>query len=300
MQRAGTGMDQQGRPIVANALGTVFIVDDEPDVCRAVDRLLRSASYETRAFTSAVEFMSAHDPARPGCIILDFELGRRGLDGLKIQAALAASGCLQPVIFLTGRASIAISVAALRAGAVDFITKPFDDQRLFRAVSEALAIDAENRRAKLILGAVERRLATLTPREREVLEHVVKGRLNKQIAADLGTVEKTVKVHRSRVMHKMGARSLAELVLIAHTAGISPATLGGAASEGGAVERMIARYYELVQEYRTGGAGERGEEESQQLTQCQTTDEPRWPDAPRRMTGRVGDLDTNQVDLHEC
>jgi len=220
---------------------TVYIVDDEPEVCRGLDRLLRTESYETRTFISAVDFLSAHDPEMPGCVILDFDLATPGFDGLKLQSMLADSGCLRPVIFLTGRANIATSVAALRCGAVDFLTKPIDADGLFKALREALEIDSLNRRAAVLLKSISRRLATLTPREREVLEHVVRGRLNKQIAADLGTVEKTIKVHRSRVMCKMGARSLAELVQLANSVGIGAATVCAAGAEGTAIDRFRDR-----------------------------------------------------------
>lgn len=202
---------------------TVFIVDDEPEVCRALDRLLRSASYATRTFGSATEFLGSPELERPGCVLLDYDLASPEMNGLTVQAKLVASGCPRPIIFLSGRADIETSVAALRGGAVDFLTKPFDERELFRAVGEALAIDAAHRRIGRMLGGIEQRLNTLTARERQVLEHVARGRLNKQIAADLGTVEKTVKVHRSRVMRKMGARSLAELVQLASAAGVVPA-----------------------------------------------------------------------------
>ncbi len=204
------------------APGLIYIVDDEPEVCRALDRLLRSASYETRTFSSASEFLACHDPRLPGCVLLDYDLASPDVNGLKVQAQLAAKGCARPIVFLSGRADIAASVAALRGGAVDFLTKPFNDRQLFRAVGEALAIDAANRRVEQVLGGIEQRLRTLTAREREVLEHVVRGRLNKQIAADLGTVEKTIKVHRGRIMRKMGARSLAELIQLSSAAGVGP------------------------------------------------------------------------------
>jgi FixJ family two-component response regulator len=224
----------------------IYIVDDEPHVCRALERLLRSGSYQTRAFVSGVDFLSRHDPDRPGCVILDFDFSVPGLDGLKVQSMLAASGCLRPVIFLTGRANIATSVAALRSGAVDFLTKPVDAEALFCAVREALEIDALTRRAAVFLKSVSQRHATLTPREREVLEQVVRGRLNKQIAADLGTVEKTIKVHRSRVMTKMGARSLAELVQIANSIGIGTAPIREWGGERRTIERVRNRLHRLA------------------------------------------------------
>jgi len=141
-------------------------------------------------------------------------------DGLEVQAMLRAAGCLHPIIFLTANGNIPRTVAAIRAGAVNFLTKPFEEKLLFEAVDEALRINAVQRQSSMQCRAITDRLATLTPRERQVLEHVVRGRLNKQIAADLGTVEKTIKVHRGRVMQKMGARSLAELVQLAGSVGV--------------------------------------------------------------------------------
>jgi FixJ family two-component response regulator len=198
---------------------TVFIVDDDAEVRRALGRLLNSATYEAREFGSATEFLAAHDPEPAGCIILDLAMGDFG--GLEVQASLAAAGCRRPIIFLTGNGSIESSVTAIRAGAVNFLTKPVGDQDLFAAIEEALRIDAAERQKGVFRVALEGRLGTLTPRERQVLDRVVAGRLNKQIAADLGIVEKTTKVHRARVMHKMGARSLAELVRLASVAGIT-------------------------------------------------------------------------------
>lgn len=199
----------------------VFIVDDDAEVRRALGRVLRSAAYMIRPFGSAVEFLAAHDPQIAGCVILDLAMPE--LNGLEVQAALASSGCRRPIIFLTGNGSIATSVSAMRAGAVNFLTKPVDNGELFAAVEEALRIDVAERSIVSHRCAAVERLGTLTPRERQVLDHVVAGRLNKQIAADLGTVEKTVKVHRARVMQKMGTRSLAELVQLAVCVGIASA-----------------------------------------------------------------------------
>lgn len=214
----------------------VFIVDDDADVRRALQRLLRSAAYETRAFGSATGFLAAHDPGVVGCVILD--LAMPDLNGLEVQAALATSGCHRPIVFLTGNGSIATSVCAMRAGAVNFLTKPVENGELFAAVEEALKIDIAERSIKSLRHAAAGRLGTLTPRERQVLDHVVAGRLNKQIAADLGTVEKTIKVHRARVMQKMGTRSLAELVRLAVCAGIASAERGAV----GAVPEAEARF----------------------------------------------------------
>ena len=195
----------------------VFILDDDLDVRAALGRLLRSAGYRTREFDSAAAFFAVHRDV-PGCMLLDIAMP--GQDGFEVQARLRREGYLRPVIFLTGNANIQQTVAALKGGAVNFLVKPVEEQRLFRAIDEALQIDAENRGEAVLHRAVARRLSTLTPRERQVFELVVRGRLNKQIAAELGTVEKTVKVHRSRVMHKMGAHSLAELVRLAGSLGI--------------------------------------------------------------------------------
>jgi FixJ family two-component response regulator len=197
---------------------TIFIVDDDDDICRALSRLLRSAGYSTRTFSSTSEFLEQYDPEPPGCILLDLTMPEH--DGLEVQAMLASAGSKRPIIFLTGNGSIPATVAAIRAGAINFLTKPVTEPRLFEAVDEALRIDARRRsigRQSLVL---KERLESLTPRERQVLEQVIRGRLNKQVAADLGTVEKTIKVHRARVMKKMGARSLAELVQLATSAGL--------------------------------------------------------------------------------
>jgi FixJ family two-component response regulator len=198
---------------------TIYVVDDDVDVCRALGRLLRSAYYDVRLFTSAVEFLELHDPLLHGCIVLDFAMP--AMSGLEVQAALSRSGCRRPLIFLSAHGSIATSVDAMRAGAVTFLTKPIERRQLFGSIEEALRIDVALRRETSLQDAMLARLATLTPRERQVLSHVVSGRLNKQIAADLGTTEKTIKVHRARVMQKMSARSLAQLVRIAAVVGIT-------------------------------------------------------------------------------
>jgi FixJ family two-component response regulator len=203
---------------------TVFIVDDDPEVRRALMRLLRAAAFEVTAFRSAREFLSAHDPEAPGCLLLDVIMP--DVDGLELQASLRAAGCPLPVIFLTGSGDIPMSVQAMKAGAVNFLTKPVGAVALVAAVTEALQVDGAARHNRALERPLQQRLSTLTAREREVLTHVVAGQLNKQIAADLGTAVKTVKVHRARVMRKMGARSVAELVQFANRIGIvaKPAT----------------------------------------------------------------------------
>jgi FixJ family two-component response regulator len=205
---------------VTDAQTTVFLVDDDAGVLRALARLLRAAGHEVREFVSPQEFLAGHDPSVPGCAVFDVAMPE--LDGLQLQAALTAQGIERPVIFITGVGDVPVSVRAMKAGAVDFLTKPVNDRDLLGAIASAAARDAEARRRHEEVTAIASRLATLTRREREVLSHVVAGRLNKQIAYDLGTVEKTIKVHRGRMMSKMGARSVAELVRLAERAGIRP------------------------------------------------------------------------------
>jgi FixJ family two-component response regulator len=206
----------------------IYIVDDDADVCRALSRLLRSAGYDARIFTSSAQFLSAHDPLLHGCVVLDFAMPE--INGLQVQAALARSGCRRPIVFLSGQGDIPSSVDAMRGGAVTFLTKPVPKRELFAAIEEGLRVDLALRHQTSLQDAVLGRLATLTPREREVLSGVVAGRLNKQIAADLGTVVKTVKVHRARMMQKMGARSLAQLVRLAICVGITGDTASRAPS----------------------------------------------------------------------
>ena len=203
-----------------NAIPTVlYIVDDDPEVRRALARLLRSAGYTTRSFGSASEFLASGEARlSAGCIILD--LAMPGLSGLELQECLTAYGCHRPIIFLTGNGDISKTVRAMKAGAVNFLTKPVDDRELLAAIEEALRVDAAGRAAWTTRHSVSERLNTLTRRERQVFEQVVAGRLNKQIAAELGIVEKTIKVHRSRVMRKMQAGSLVELVHLASAVGV--------------------------------------------------------------------------------
>jgi FixJ family two-component response regulator len=204
---------------------TVFIVDDDPGVLRALARLLAAASYRTRSFASPEAFLSQHDPAEPGCAV--FDVAMPDVDGLELQRLLYDSGIERPIIFVTGQGDIPTSVRAMRAGAVDFLTKPVSSEALLAAVSRARQLDAQIRAARNETASIEARLARLTPREREVLTHVVAGRLNKQIAGDLGTVEKTIKVHRGRMMSKLGVRTVQDLVRLAERAGIRPHTANG-------------------------------------------------------------------------
>jgi len=202
-----------------DSMFTVFIVDDEPAVLKALTRLLCARGYEVRSYTSPRDFLASHDPAVPGCAVLDVSMP--GLDGLELQQALTAGGSHRPVIFITGKGDIPTSVRAMKGGAVDFLTKPVNDKDLLESIARAEELDAKSRRIDAELASIQTKIATLTPREREVLTHVVAGRLNKQIAGDLGTVEKTIKVHRSRMMEKLGVRTVADLVRLAGKAGIS-------------------------------------------------------------------------------
>lgn len=204
---------------MTDSLFTVFLVDDDAGVLRAVSRLLQTHGYKVQSFISAQDFLVNHDASIPGCAILDISMPN--LDGLALQQALTAEGVQRQVIFLTGQGDIPTSVRAMRAGAIDFLTKPVNDTDLFAAIARAERQDFEKRAANASLNSINARLAMLTPREREVMTHVVAGRLNKQIAGDLGTVEKTVKVHRSRVMRKLGVHSVADLVRLAEKAGIN-------------------------------------------------------------------------------
>ncbi len=197
---------------------TIYLVDDEPAIRKALARLLRTGGWRVEAFGSCEEFLHGHDPQATGCIVLDMMLP--GLSGEELQRLLADKRNPLPVIFITGQGDIPMCARALKSGAVEFLTKPVDADELFRAVNDAVNRDRENRRSLTHVAAINQRLALLTPREREVLGHVVAGKTNKMIAADLGTVEKTVKVHRGRVMEKMGANSLAELVRLAAQVGI--------------------------------------------------------------------------------
>ncbi|PWU10704.1 MAG: DNA-binding response regulator [Terriglobia bacterium] len=191
----------------------VFVVDDDPLVRDSVSDLLGSAGLPVQAFGSAPEFMRAKRPDASACLILDIELP--GLSGLDLQAELAVSGKEVPIIFLTGHGDIPKSVRAMKAGAVEFLTKPFRPQDLLDAVRQALLRDDKLRGQRADTRQFQERLGTLTPRERQVFELVVAGLLNKQIAGELGTTEMTIKVHRGRVMRKMQAASLADLVRMA-------------------------------------------------------------------------------------
>jgi FixJ family two-component response regulator len=196
----------------------VYVVDDDPSVLRALGRLVRSAGYDVETFSSAEEFLDFEHRELPGCLVLDVEMPTLG--GLELQEHLAAKDIALPVIFITGHGTVPKSVRAMKAGAVDFLQKPFQDDELLNVIAGAVARDRQARQERRQLRELRGRLKNLTPREREVFSLVVTGMLNKQIAFALGTTEKTVKVHRARVMQKLGADSLADLVHIADKLGI--------------------------------------------------------------------------------
>lgn len=199
-------------------MSTVFLVDDDAAVLKALSRLLRVKGYEVRPFASPLDFLEYHDASVPGCAV--FDVSMPDLDGLALQQVFNAGGCQRPVIFITGKGDIPKSVRAMKAGAIDFLTKPVSDVELLEAIARAETVDARMRQTRAQLTEIEAKIATLTPREREVLTHVVTGRLNKQIANDLGTVEKTIKVHRGRMMEKLAVHTVADLVRMAEKAGI--------------------------------------------------------------------------------
>ena len=199
---------------------TVYLVDDDADLLTAIARLLESAALKVATFESPQAFLEGHDRGTLGCLVLD--LAMPGLNGLQLQQVLEQQGSTLPIVFLTGRGDIAASVQAMKHGAADFLTKPVDGAVLIAAIHEALARDRALRPAQLERERTVKCLATLTERERQVLESIVAGRLNKQIAAELGTTEKTIKFHRGNLMRKMGVRVVADLVKLAERAGVGP------------------------------------------------------------------------------
>jgi RNA polymerase sigma factor (sigma-70 family) len=201
-----------------NSHPIVFVVDDDASIREALKSLIRSVGLEVELFSSTQEFRRRKSSDNPSCLVLDIRLpGRSGLD---FQRELSEAGILIPIIFITGHGDIPMSVQAMKAGAIEFLTKPFRDQDLLDAIHVALDKDRERREREAQIANLQQRLESLTPRERQVLPLVVSGLLNKQIAAEIGTSETTVKVHRSQLMRKMGADSLAELVRMAEKIGI--------------------------------------------------------------------------------
>jgi FixJ family two-component response regulator len=198
----------------------VFVIDDDDSVRRSLERLLRSVDLEVETFASAQDFLRKPMPDRPACVVLDLRLP--GPSGLELQESLIRSGHEVPIVFISGHADVPSSVRAIKAGAVDFLQKPFSDQALLDIIHGALRRDREARRDRAEVASIRVRFDMLTPRERDVLRLVIQGRLNKQIAGDLGISEKTVKFHRGRVMEKTQAGSVAELVRQADRLGLRP------------------------------------------------------------------------------
>ena len=188
----------------------VFVVDDDPSVRKSLHRLLTVYGFQVRTFDSAQAFLNGDHTDTPSCLVLDVRLP--GLDGLELQNILAGQRSILPIVFITGHGDIPMSVRAMKAGAVDFLAKPFSEDALLNAVEQAIEKSQKQSVIEADVSSICRRIALLTPRESEVLQHVTEGKMNKQIAAAMGVTEKTVKVHRGRVMQKLHTRSVAELV----------------------------------------------------------------------------------------
>ncbi len=232
LTRSQTSEEKQ----MSGAAPTVFIVDDAPKIRTALSCLLAAAGYQVRAFESAECFLEERDCEGPGCLLLDFYLP--GLSGLDLQRSLIGSARARPIIFLTGQGDIETSVQAMKLGAVDFLRKPIDDTRLLAAIDQAIRLDIAARRKRTICEPIQKRLQALSRRERQVMELVIRGRINREIALQLGVCEKTVKVHRKRVMKKMGVRSVAGLVQFVARVGVEfefPHINAGKSSKSGVV-----------------------------------------------------------------
>lgn len=199
---------------------TVFVVDDDPSIRRGLDRLLRSAGYSVEVFESAQDFLARPPYGGTGCVILDVQMPRT--TGPELHSQIAEKGISLPVVFLTAHGDVSTVVSAMKKGALDFLEKPADDEILLEAVRQAIARHTSTQAQENDRRRIEDRLATLSARERDVMLEVIQGKLNKQIGAALGITEKTVKVHRGRVMEKMGVGSVAELVHLCDTVGITP------------------------------------------------------------------------------
>jgi len=221
----GQSCREAGRLPMTSAESVVFVVDDDKSVRDSLERLLTSVGLTVEVFPSAQAFLRRPRPDSPGCLVLDVRLP--GLSGLDLQRELAGADAPLPIVFLTGHGDIPMSVRAMKAGAVEFLTKPFREQDLLDAIHQAMERDRTSRRERQELAELRRRYDTLTPREREVMGGIVAGQLNKQIAAHFGTSEATVKEQRGQVMVKMQAGSLAELVKFAARLGVPWSEAGG-------------------------------------------------------------------------
>jgi FixJ family two-component response regulator len=206
-----------------DARPTVLIIDDDPDFRASVQRLLRSVGVDTQLFASISDFLKSDPPEGPTCLVLDVRLP--GRSGLELQRELAAANRELPIIFITGHGDIPMSVQAMKGGAIEFLTKPFRDQDLLEAIELGFSRDRARREGEEALAGLRERFGSLSPREREIMIQVARGRLSKQIAGDIGIAEATVKVHRSRLMRKMNARSLPELGRIADKLKLIPEKL---------------------------------------------------------------------------
>ena len=189
---------------------TVFVVDDDPAIRQSLRWLIESVGLNVKVFSTAQEFLEGYDPSTPGCLVLDIRMP--GMSGLDLQNELATRKIQVPIIIITGHAEVPVAVRALKAGAMDFIEKPFSDQLLLDRIRRAIEVDAQSRRVRSEQAEVDARLGQLTPRERQVMDLVIAGKANKVIASELGLSPKTVEVHRAHVMKKMQVASLADLV----------------------------------------------------------------------------------------
>jgi FixJ family two-component response regulator len=212
-------MTDHRSPITASR-PTVFIIDDDASVRKSLSRLLRSAGFEAETFATAELFLEREHYNGIGCLVLDVRMP--GISGIDLQDELSKADYSMPIVFITGHGDIPMGVHAIKKGAVDFLPKPFEDEELLQAVREAIAKDTQGRAEYAEVHEVRERIALLTARERDVLRYVITGMLNKQIAYELGIAEKTVKVHRGRIMEKLGVDSVADLVRLAEKAGITP------------------------------------------------------------------------------
>jgi FixJ family two-component response regulator len=209
------------RSLITEVNPTVFIIDDDASIRKSLSRLLRSAGHTTETFASAEEFLGRGHFNGIGCLLLDVKMP--GLSGMDLQEELGRADYSMPIIFITGHGNIPMGVQAMKRGAVDFLTKPFDDEELLQAVKKAIEKDREAKTERTEVHDLHRRIELLTPREHEIFRYVITGMLNKQIALKLDIAEKTVKIHRGRIMEKLRVDSVAELVRLAEKAGIKPA-----------------------------------------------------------------------------
>lgn len=213
----------------------IAVIEDNESTRRALVRQINSAGFRIVDFASAVDFLNAPERFTVDCVVADMHLPM--MDGLQLQEELRRTVPYAPIVFITGHAELAIGMTAMRRGATDFLEKPVDDETLFDAIRRAVDISRDRRRTQGERAELEKKYGSLTPREREVFALITRGLLNKQVAAELGAAERTIKAHRARVMEKMGAESLADLVRNASLLGIGAASPAAAASEGGALRR---------------------------------------------------------------